>query len=345
MHIPDGYISPQTSLAAYAVMVPCWAYAFARVKRTLRLRQVPMLALGAVFSFLIMLFNIPFAGESGHAVGAVLLAILLGPWVAVIAVSLALVVQALLFADGGIWALGANCLNMALIMPLAGWGVYHLAAGGSPVKSKRRMIAAALGGYVGLNLAAVSAAVLFGIQPVLFHDAAGRALYNPYSLHIALPAMLVSHLLLFGVVEAVVTGLVVAYFQRTDPSQLATPDWSRSTVHLLRRVALGLLMLVVLSPLGLYLPAKFAAGSAWGEWSAQEIRQMVGYVPHGMMQWGDHWHGLLPGYQAAGQASAPLSQQIIWYVVSALVGMAAITLVTWGVCKLFVRRESHDITT
>ena len=80
MHIPDGYLSPQTFYPAYAAMIPFWAVALNKVKASLRMRQVPMLALGAAFSFLIMMFNVPFGGTSGHAVGAVLVAILLGPW-------------------------------------------------------------------------------------------------------------------------------------------------------------------------------------------------------------------------------------------------------------------------
>ncbi len=221
MHIPDGYLSPQTYAPAYVVAAGFWAVASARLKRTLRLRQVPLLALGAAFSFVIMMFNIPIpGGTAGHAIGAVLVAIVLGPWAAVIAVSLALVVQALLFGDGGLTALGANCINMAVIAPFVGWGVYYLFAGGAPARSWRHWAGAALGGYVGLNVAALSAGVMFGIQPLIARDAAGHALYCPFGLHLAVPAMTLSHLLIFGWVEAAVTGLVVAHLQRTAPDLL-----------------------------------------------------------------------------------------------------------------------------
>jgi cobalt/nickel transport system permease protein len=221
VHIPDGYLGPQTYGAAYAVMAPVWAVASRVVSRTLRTRQAPMLALGAAFTFVIMMFNIPIpGGSSGHAVGAVLVAVLLGPWAACIAVSVALVVQAVLFADGGITAIGANCLNMAVIMPFVGYGVYRLVAGRSAATSSRRWLGAAIGGYVGLNAAALAAAFEFGIQPMLAHDAAGHALYAPYPLMVAIPAMMLPHLLVFGFAEAVVTGMVVAYLQRTDASLL-----------------------------------------------------------------------------------------------------------------------------
>jgi len=102
MHIPDGYLGPATSGFFYVVMLPLWAAAAKIVKRTLQARQVPLLAIGAAFSFVIMMFNIPIpCGSTGHAVGGVLVAILLGPWAAMIAITVALVVQALLFGDGG----------------------------------------------------------------------------------------------------------------------------------------------------------------------------------------------------------------------------------------------------
>jgi cobalt/nickel transport system permease protein len=101
VHIPDSYLSPQTYLPAYAAIIPLWAWASQKLKRSLRIRQVPQLALGAAFSFIIMMFNVPIpGGTTGQAVGAVLIAILLGPWAAMVAVSLTIIVQAVLFGDG-----------------------------------------------------------------------------------------------------------------------------------------------------------------------------------------------------------------------------------------------------
>jgi cobalt/nickel transport system permease protein len=221
LHIPDGYLGPQTYLTSYAVMVPLWAAAGRKLGRSLKSRQVPLLAIGAAFSFVLMMFNVPIpGGTTGHAVGAVLVAVLLGPWAACVAVSIALIVQALVFGDGGLTAIGANCLNMAVIMPFVGWGVYRLIAGGSAVHSPRQVLAAAVGGYVGLNVAAVTTGFLFGLQPLLAHDAAGHALYAPYPLAVAVPVMAFEHLVVFGWVEALVTGMVIAYLQRHAPELL-----------------------------------------------------------------------------------------------------------------------------
>ena len=221
MHIPDGYLGPATYGTFYAVMVPIWALASKIVRRTLKQRQVPFLALGAAFSFVIMMFNIPIPGGStGHAVGGVIVAILLGPWPALIAISIALVIQALLFGDGGITAIGANCFNIAFVMPMVGYLVYRLLSQGAALTSRRRWIAGAVAGYIGLNVAAVTTAIMFGLQPLIAKGSDGRPLYFPYPLEVAVPVMAAQHLLLFGILEAVLTGLLVIYFQRSDPSML-----------------------------------------------------------------------------------------------------------------------------
>jgi cobalt/nickel transport system permease protein len=217
MHIPDGYLGPATCVAGYAVMAPIWAIASNKVKKTLRSRQVPLLAIGAAFSFVIMMFNVPIpGGTSGHAVGAVIAAILLGPWAACLAVSVALVLQSLLFGDGGITAIGANCFNMAFVMPFAGYYVYRVIGAKSPVTSIRRIIGAGIGGYIGLVAASACAGIEFGLQPLLHTTLAGQALYCPYGFGIALPAMVGEHVLIFGGIEA----LIVKDLQKQDATLL-----------------------------------------------------------------------------------------------------------------------------
>ncbi len=222
MHIPDGYLGPATCGFFYAVMLPVWALAARIVKKTLRARQVPVLAIGAAFSFVVMMFNIPIPGGStGHAVGGVLVAILLGPWAACIAITVSLVVQALLFGDGGITAIGANCFNMAFALPFSGYFIYKAVSYKAQATSGRRVVAAAMAGYIGINVAALLAGIEFGLQPLLHHSSSGQALYCPYGLNISLPAMLGEHLLIFGWVEAVVTALVIKYLQKQSPELIA----------------------------------------------------------------------------------------------------------------------------
>ncbi|MDP3947624.1 MAG: cobalt transporter CbiM [bacterium] len=221
MHIPDGYLGPYTSGFFYALMLPIWAIASKITKKTLKTKQVPLLAIGAAFSFVIMMFNVPIpGGTTGHAVGAVLVTILLGPWATCIAMTVALVIQALLFGDGGITAIGANCFNMAFVMPFVGYYVYRLISWNSPVTSKRRVIASGIAAYVGINIAAFFTAIAVGLQPLLHHTATGQALYAPYGLKVAITAMLGEHLLVFGWVEVIITMLVVKYLQKKDQSLL-----------------------------------------------------------------------------------------------------------------------------
>jgi len=215
MHIPDGYLGPPTYLAAYAACVPLWSVAARKVRARLDARRAPLLAISASFSFLIMMFNIPLPGGStGHAVGGVLIAIAVGPWGAMLSVSIALVIQALLFGDGGITAIGANCFNIAFVMPFSGYWTYRLLSRVFPA-GRGTAVSAAIGGWVGLNAAALTTALMFGIQPLLHAAPDGRALYSPYPLSVAVPAMMIQHLLLFGPVEALVTGLVVRSLSRS----------------------------------------------------------------------------------------------------------------------------------
>ncbi len=224
MHIPDGYLGPATYGTLYVVTAPFWAVASWKLNKTLKAKQAPYLAIGAAFSFVIMMFNIPIiGGTTGHATGATLIAILLGPWAAIISVSVALIIQAMLFGDGGITAIGANCFNMAVAGGLVGYGMYRLLAVRSKVTGRRRWIAAAIAAYVSLNVSALLAAVQLGIQPLLEKTPTGQPLYSPFPLSIAVPAMAFEHLVLFGFVEAVVTALVIKYFQKNDPEMLS---WS-----------------------------------------------------------------------------------------------------------------------
>jgi cobalt/nickel transport system permease protein len=202
MHIPDGYLGPYTYIAMWIIMIPIWYYAGKRLGRELRSKQVPLLAMSAAFSFVIMMFNIPIPGGStGHAVGGAIIGIVLGPWAGVIAIS-------------------ANCFNMAVVMPFCAYYVYKYISGNTEFTSSRRVIGAAIGGYISLTLAAGFTGFMFGIQPLLHQSAEGVPLYMPYGLNVALPAMLLEHVLGFGILEAVITALIFIYIQKTDTSLL-----------------------------------------------------------------------------------------------------------------------------
>jgi len=225
MHIPDGYLSPQTYVPLFGVSLICWSVALKKIKKELSTKQVPYLAMAAVFSFLIMMFNIPIpGGTSGHAVGAGIIAVLLGPWTAVVAVSVVLIIQALVFGDGGITAIGANCFNIAVVMPFVAYWVFNLIRGNSG-KPVRLSVAAFMSGYVSLTVSAIMVAIQLGIQPLIAQSPDGKPLYSPYPLSVALPVMALEHLLLFSIVEGVVTVLLFKYFIKNEPELIyAVPD-------------------------------------------------------------------------------------------------------------------------
>ena len=167
-------------------------HALRRLRRALHTRLIPLLSLVAAFAFVVMMCNIPLpGGTSGHAVGVAAATIVLGPWASILAISVALVIQALFFGDGGVTAIGANCFNMAVVGSFVAYAVYVAAAGRAPLASSRRVAAAALAGYVAVNAAALATAIEFGLQPLLYHDATGAPLYCPYPLGIAVPAMMI----------------------------------------------------------------------------------------------------------------------------------------------------------
>ena len=221
MHIPDGYLSPSTCAALYAAAGIGWYEALRRVRRSLTVRMIPLISVFAAFSFVLMMFNLPLpGGTSGHALGVTIAAVVLGPSGAILAISIAIAIQALFFGDGGITTLGANCFNMAIVGSLVAYATYRLIAAGASITSRRRWMAAAIAGYVATNAAAFVTALEFGIQPMLFHDARGVPLYAPYALGVAIPAMMIGHLAIAGVAEAVIAAGLVAYLQVADPALL-----------------------------------------------------------------------------------------------------------------------------
>src|SRR5664279_560422 len=217
MHIPDGYLSPQTYIPLFGVFVATAAIAVKKVKEEVSARNVPYLGMAAAFSFIIMMFNLPVpGGTAGHAVGSAVIAILFGPWAAIVAVSVAVIIQALIFGDGGITAIGANCFNMAVFMPFTAYYLFRLFSLNSQRKT-RVFFAAFVSGYLSLVLAAILTGIEFGIQPLIASSSDGKALYCPYNLKIAVPAMAIEHMLLFGIAEELITAIIVGYFFRNEP--------------------------------------------------------------------------------------------------------------------------------
>lgn len=308
MHIPDNYLSPHTCAVLGAAMVPVWGIAAAKVKKELSPKKVPVIGILAAFSFLIMMFNVPLpGGTTGHAVGGTLVAILIGPWAACIAISVALLIQALFFGDGGVLAFGANAFNMAFVLPFSGYFIFMALKGLLQMKGGEHA-SAFIASYAALALAAFVTAVEFGIQPLLFKDAAGP-LYCPYPLSVSLPAMMIPHFLVACFVEAAVTAGVYGYVKRLAPDVLGSEPVRMKPLYAL------IAALIVLSPLGL-----LAAGTAWGEWAVDELHMLIGRIPGGMAN-GFDFRAIMPDYTVPG-----MPHEVVGYIIAALFGASVLVL-------------------
>ena len=330
MHIPDNYLSPATCAVMGTAMVPVWTKSVKKVKQEISREKIPLLGIGAAFSFLFMMFNVPLpGGTTGHAVGGTLLAILMGPYAACISVTVALLIQALLFGDGGVLAFGANCFNMAFVLPFLGYYIYRLVKDRAKTENGE-YAGMALGAYVGINGAALLAAIEFGLQPLLFHDGAGQPLYCPYSLSVSIPAMTIPHLLVAGIVEAAFTVAVAAFIKKVSPGTLYEGAKKKT------KAVYGLVLaLICLTPLGL-----LAAGTAWGEWGAEEIGEVVsggnilGYVPKGMAD-GFRFEAVMPDYAVNGMP------EVTGYILSAVAG-AAILIIFFKIIGALIKDKAGN---
>jgi len=358
MHIPDGYLSPATCATLYAASTPFWYTALKRVREKLSTRLVPLLSVCAAFSFVIMMFNVPLpGGTTGHAVGMAVTTIVLGPWASMLAISVALLIQAIFFGDGGITTFGANCFNMAIVGSLVSCFVYTTLSGRSAVTSPRRVVAAAVAGYLAINVAALCAGIEFGIQPMFFHDVAGAPLYAPYALGIAVPAMLLGHLTFAGLAECIISGGVVAWLQHSNVTLLKatmpTDDLASGGVwKFTRPFWIGLAVLMIATPLGL-----LAAGTAWGEWGVEnfekpEVRQEMAAASHnvappekapsGMERLASIWTAPIPDYAPTFIKSASFG-----YILSAMLGVGlaiAASLCVHGIARATQRRDAAPPT-
>lgn len=315
MHIPDNYLSPASCAVLAVAAAPVVGLSITKVKAQLKENKelAPMLGIAASLSFLLMMFNVPIpGGTTAHAVGGVLLSILIGPYAASLALTVAFLLQALLFGDGGILALGANIFNMAIAMPFVGYAVYHFFR-----KQNHETAGVLVGSYVGINVAAFLTAIELGIQPIISTQG-GEPLYNPYGLAVTIPAMMVTHLTIAGAVEVFFTYVIYRFVKQVAPQELYTPT-SVNTTSFVKKIRYVLIALVVLSPLGL-----LAEGTAFGEWSADELAEMMTNVPAGIEN-GFSFEALFSDYTipgtniAVGYILSAITALLIFYILGKMI--------------------------
>lgn len=203
MHIPDGFLDIQVAVLFYILTITVVAYSAYRI-RELDENRIPLLGVVAAAIFAAQMLNWPIpGGTSAHFVGGALAGILLGPFAGCLAMTSVLVVQCLVFGDGGITALGANTWNMAVVNVFVGYWVYKI------ISEKMNMsVASLIAGWLGITLAAIFAGIEVGISTAFI-----------YGLSITIPVMGVWHALL-GILEGIITSATVSYVATSRPDIL-----------------------------------------------------------------------------------------------------------------------------
>jgi cobalt/nickel transport system permease protein len=211
---------------------------------------------------------------------------------------------------------------MAFIMPLIGYNAYRLIKGKSS-SVKRDYTALFTASYIAVNVGALFAALEFGLQPLLFRDSLGNPLYCPYGLNLSLPAMMIPHLLIVGFVEGIFTTGVYAFVKRTSPEAIY-----KDSKPAFKPFYILLGLMIALCPLGL-----IASGTAWGEWSADELYKLSGYVPEGLRR-GFSFKSILPGYSVSGLNG------VTGYILCAVFGVV-ILLIMFKIINMLNHKKSR----
>ena len=219
MHIPDGFIDLPTSAAFGAIAAAGIALSLKGARESLDEKSAPLAGLTATFIFAVQMLNFPVAaGTSGHLIGGALAAILVGPYVATLALSVVLIMQAFLFADGGLSALGLSIFNMSLLGVWVGYGAFVLARKILPKQKSNVPVAAAIGAFISVPVAAIGFVAQYAIG--------GTA---TYSVSTVLAGMVGTHLLI-GIGEAIITTLAVGAVIASRPDLVY--GWKPTTSNL-----------------------------------------------------------------------------------------------------------------
>lgn len=308
MHLPDGFLDTRTALLSTGVAVAGVSIALRQVRLTMQPRRVPMLGLAAAFVFAAQMLNFPVAGgTSGHLVGGVLTAVLLGPSAAVIVLACVLIVQCLMFADGGLFALGANMFNMGVVSVCAGYAAFDVAKRMTRSEAMwATVFAAGFGGWFGTVAASITCAGMLALS--------GMA---PWGL--AFPAMANIHMVI-GIGEGLITGLVTYAVLRSRPELVGGAQGFRA--H--RWFAFAGYSLLISIGLAMFV-APFA--SPWPD-GLEYVAHKLGFESRA----GEAvLASPLPDYQLPGIGSAAAAT-----AVAGLIGTVVVFCAAWGLAKWLV---------
>ncbi|MEM3573263.1 MAG: energy-coupling factor ABC transporter permease [Nitrososphaeria archaeon] len=206
MHIPDGFLDPTISIITYLIFATFLVYTLRKIRNSFSTENVTLASVLAAGIFVAQMLNWPIpGGTSLHFVGGAFAGIVVGPWLGFLTMFVVLLIQCLIFHDGGITALGANTINMAVIAVFTGYIIYYYSMKIFGRKDSVRIISAFLGGWLSVTLAGLFCGIEIGFSPTF-----------PYGLAITVPVMTIWHLIL-GIIEGAITMLAVLYLVRRQP--------------------------------------------------------------------------------------------------------------------------------
>ncbi len=313
MHIPDGFLDGKTAIASAAIATVGLGIAIRHVQQTFSARRVPLIGLAAAFIFAAQMLNFPVAGgTSGHVIGAVLAAVILGPSAAVLVMSSVLILQCLMFADGGITALGANVFNMALVAPFTGYTIY-------------RLVCRVLGGTLRAKLTGIAFASWCSTVIASIACAGELALSGTARWNVVFTAMAGIHAII-GLGEALITSLVIVSVARLRPELL------QESAELEAKPAYGQLLaygLIVVLGLVLFV-APFA--SAWPD-GLEKVAEALGFSGAAMQQ--AVANSPIPDYQVPGVGSSVISN-----ILAGLLGTLIVFVLSYVLARLLTSKSN-----
>ncbi|MGD1032090.1 MAG: energy-coupling factor ABC transporter permease [Opitutaceae bacterium] len=311
MHIPDGFLDGRTMVATAALSAGGLALALRQLKRRLPRRRVPLMGLAAAFVFAAQILNFPIAGgTSGHLLGSVLIAVLLGPSAAVLVLATVLIVQCLMFADGGLLALGANIFNMGIVGGVGGYAIYRCV---------QRLARGPRGVIMGAAFAAWCSAVMAAVLVAGELAISGTAQWA-----VVFPAMVNVHLLI-GLGEAAITVLVIVAIQHTQP-ELIDPS-APAGGALSRRQILGYGLLISLG-LALFV-SPFAC--TWPD-GLEKVAGALGFANRAVRA-----PAPLANYRLSWIKSAPLGTSL-----AGAAGTVLVFILAFFVARVVTPRRAND---
>lgn len=208
MHIPDGFISPKVYIPLYIVSAGLWSVGFYKLRKELNEETLPLIATLTALSFILMSIAIPIpGGTSIHGTGVALLSILISPWISFIASSLVLLMQALLFGEGGITTLPVNAIAISFIGSFSAYFSFKI------LRRLNEKFALIFAGFISLVLPAFFIAIILGIQLYIAHDESGKPLFFPFGIEITIPAIVIPHLFA-GIGEGLFTMFIYSFIKK-----------------------------------------------------------------------------------------------------------------------------------